>query len=224
MEKKELAAMIDHTILSNDATKEDVKNKCSEAKEHKFASVCVNPYYVSLVSKELKDSPVKTCTVIGFPLGSSTTETKVFATRNAIKRGADEIDMVANIGAIKSKAWQIVKEDIKAVVREAGDKAIVKVIIETSTLTDKEKKKVCQLAKEAEADFVKTSTGFGEHGAKLEDVKLMREVVGEKMGVKASGGIGSKEDAEAMIAAGATRIGASSGVEIISGETTDGDY
>ncbi len=224
MEKEELAAVIDHTILANDARKEDVKRKCSEAKEHKFASVCVNPYYISLVNKELEGSEVKTCTVIGFPLGGSTTETKVFATRNAIKRGAEEIDMVANIGAIKSKAWQIVKEDIKAVVREAGDKVMVKVIIEASALTDKEKKKVCQLAKEAEADFVKTSTGFAEGGAKIEDIKLMREVVGEKMGVKASGGISNKEDAEAMIAAGATRIGASSGVEIVSGEKISADY
>ncbi len=224
MEEKELAAMIDHTILSKGATKADIKAKCSEAKEHKFASVCVNPYYVSLVNKELKGSSVKTCTVVGFPLGSITTETKVFATRNAIKRGAEEIDMVANIGAIKSNAWEIVKEDIKAVVREAGDKAIVKVIIETSALDDKEKKKVCQLAKEAGADFVKTSTGFGEYGAKVEDVELMREVVGQEMGVKASGGIGSQEDAQAMIAAGATRIGASSGVAIVSGEKTDSDY
>ena len=224
MKKEKLAAMIDHTSLGVDATKAEIKAKCKQAKEYNFASVCVNPCYISLVKEELKDSSVKVCTVISFPLGNSTTETKVFATRNAIKRGAEEIDMVANIGAIKSKAWQIVKEDIEAVVKEAKDKAIVKVIIETSVLDDKEKKKVSKLAKQAGADFVKTSTGFAKAGAKVEDVKLMREVVGEKMGVKASGGISSKEDAEAMIAAGATRIGASSGVEIISGEQADNDY
>lgn len=223
MERTEVASMIDHTILSPDATVKEIKTKCQEAIEYEFASVCINPKYVSLVKDELKGSSVKVCTVIGFPLGTSTSETKAFATRKAIKNGADEIDMVINIGAIKSKAWEIVKEDIKAVVKAAGNKT-VKVIIETCYLTEEEKKKSCELAKEAGADFVKTSTGFGTAGAKVEDVELMKEVVGEKLGVKASGGIRSMKDAKKMIEAGASRIGASSGVKIVTGEKAKTAY
>ncbi|TDX52462.1 deoxyribose-phosphate aldolase [Orenia marismortui] len=224
MDNKELAAMIDHTILNADAQEKDIKLKCQEALEYEFASVCVNPTFVSVVNKELEGSNVKVCTVIGFPLGESTTETKVFEARNAIKNGADEIDMVINIGAIKSGAWDIVRDDIKSVVHSAKGKAIVKVIIETCYLTDEEKRKACEVSKEAGADFVKTSTGFGTGGATVEDIKLMREVVGDKMGVKASGGVRSKEDAMKMIEAGATRIGASSGIAIVTGGTATSDY
>ncbi|OCL25473.1 deoxyribose-phosphate aldolase [Orenia metallireducens] len=224
MDNKELAAMIDHTILNADALDKDVKLRCQEALEYGFASVCVNPSFVSLVNKELKGSKVKVCTVIGFPLGETTTETKIFETRNAIKNGADEIDMVINIGAIKSGAWDIVKDDIKAVVEAAKGNAIVKVIIETCYLTKEEKVKACQIAKEVGADFVKTSTGFGTAGATVEDIKLMKETVGPDMGVKASGGIRSKDDALKMIEAGATRIGASSGVAIVTGSIGTSDY
>ncbi|MCK8817834.1 deoxyribose-phosphate aldolase [Natroniella sulfidigena] len=224
MEVNEIASIIDHTILSAEATKEEVITKCQEAKEHNFASVCINPAFVSLISKELEGSPVKVCTVIGFPLGANTAETKAFETNKAIKEGADEIDMVINIGALKSGDWEVVQEDIKAVVEAAQDKALVKVIIETCYLTEEEKKKACQVAKEAGADFVKTSTGFGTGGATVEDIRLMREVVGEELGVKASGGVRSLEDAQNMIEAGATRIGASSGVKIVAGEKVTGDY
>jgi len=224
MDNKELAAMIDHTILNADALDKDVKLRCQEALEYGFASVCVNPSFVSLVSKELEGSKVKVCTVIGFPLGETTTETKIFETRNAIKNGADEIDMVINIGAIKSGAWDIVKDDIRAVVEASKGSALVKVIIETCYLTEEEKVKACQIAKEVGADFVKTSTGFGTAGATVEDIKLMRETVGPDMGVKASGGVRSKDDAIQMIEAGATRIGASSGVAIVTGATGTSDY
>ncbi|AGB42096.1 deoxyribose-phosphate aldolase [Halobacteroides halobius DSM 5150] len=223
MDAEKVAGMIDHTILGPDATKEDIVKKCQEAIEYKFASVCVNPSFVKLVKQELSGSPVKVCTVIGFPLGANTTETKSFATRDAVDAGADEIDMVINLGAIKSKAWEIVQDDIAAVVQAAGDK-IVKVIIETCYLTEEEKKKACQVAKEAGADFVKTSTGFGTAGATVEDVKLMKEVVGDDLEVKASGGVRSMADAQDMIEAGATRIGASSGVKIVTGEEANTDY
>ncbi|WP_027340791.1 deoxyribose-phosphate aldolase [Halonatronum saccharophilum] len=223
MDKNKIANMIDHTVLKADTLKEDVILKCQEAKEYNFASVCINPTFVSLVNKELEGTPVKVCTVIGFPLGNNTAETKAFETKNAIKKGADEVDMVINIGAVKSEAWDVVREDISAVVKAAEGKAIVKVIIETCYLTQEEKRKVCKIAKEVGADFVKTSTGFGSGGATVEDITLMREVVGEKLGVKASGGVRSIEDAQAMIEAGATRIGASSGVKIIDGiEVTEG--
>ncbi|PRX35544.1 deoxyribose-phosphate aldolase [Orenia metallireducens] len=224
MDNKELAAMIDHTILNADALDKDVKLKCQEALEYRFASVCVNPSFVSLVNKELEGSEVKVCTVIGFPLGETTTETKIFETRNAVKNGADEIDMVINIGAIKSGAWDIVRDDIRAVVEATKGSAIVKVIIETCYLTEEEKVKACQIAKEVGAGFVKTSTGFGTGGATVEDIKLMRETVGPDMGVKASGGVRSKEDALKMIEAGATRIGASSGVAIVTGDKGTSDY
>ncbi|GAB6100086.1 deoxyribose-phosphate aldolase [Halanaerocella petrolearia] len=223
MNTEEVASMIDHTILNADATAEDVIAKCQEAIEYGFASVCVNPGFVRLVNQELKGSEVKVCTVIGFPLGAATTETKVFSTKDAINSGADEIDMVINLGAVKSEAWDIVQDDIVSVVRAASNK-IVKVIIETCYLTEEEKKKACEVAKEAGADFVKTSTGFGTAGAKIKDVRLMKDVVGDNLEVKASGGVRSIEDAEEMIEAGATRIGASSGVKIVTGEEVNTDY
>ncbi|HFI0238406.1 TPA: deoxyribose-phosphate aldolase [Streptococcus suis] len=214
---------IDHTILKPETTKEQVAQILAEAKEYDFASVCVNPTWVSFAAQELKDSDVKVCTVIGFPLGANTPALKAFETKDAIENGADEIDMVINIGALKSKNYDLVLEDIQAVVAASGDK-LVKVIIETCLLTEEEKVKACQLSKEAGADFVKTSTGFSTGGATVEDVALMRKTVGPDMGVKASGGARSYEDAIAFIEAGATRIGASSGVAIMKGEKTDGDY
>ncbi|NQN87283.1 deoxyribose-phosphate aldolase [Streptococcus suis] len=214
---------IDHTILKPETSKEQVAQILAEAKEYDFASVCVNPTWVAYAAQELKDSDVKVCTVIGFPLGANTPALKAFETKDAIENGADEIDMVINIGALKSKNDELVLEDIKAVVEASGDK-LVKVIIETCLLTEEEKVKACQLSKEAGADFVKTSTGFSTGGATVEDVALMRKTVGPDMGVKASGGARSYEDAIAFIEAGATRIGASSGVAIMKGEKADGDY
>ncbi|HFU4460431.1 TPA: deoxyribose-phosphate aldolase [Streptococcus suis] len=214
---------IDHTILKLETSKEQVAQILAEAKEYDFASVCVNPTWVAYATQELKDSDVKVCTVIGFPLGANTPAVKAFETKDAIANGADEIDMVINVGALKSKNYDLVLEDIKAVVDASGDK-LVKVIIETCLLTDEEKVKACELSKEAGADFVKTSTGFSIGGATVEDVALMRKTVGAEMGVKASGGARSYEDAIAFIEAGATRIGASSGVAIMKGEKADGDY
>lgn len=214
---------IDHTILKPETSKEQVAQILAEAKEYDFASVCVNPTWVTYAAQELKDSDVKVCTVIGFPLGANTPAVKAFETKDAIENGADEIDMVINIGALKSKNDELVLEDIQAVVAASGDK-LVKVIIETCLLTEEEKVKACQLSKEAGADFVKTSTGFSTGGATVEDVALMRKTVGPEMGVKASGGARSYEDAIAFIEAGATRIGASSGVAIMKGEKADGDY
>lgn len=214
---------IDHTILKPETSKEQVAQILAEAKEYDFASVCVNPTWVTYAAQELKDSDVKVCTVIGFPLGANTPAVKAFETKDAIENGADEIDMVINIGALKSKNYDLVLEDIQAVVAASGDK-LVKVIIETCLLTEEEKVKACQLSKEAGADFVKTSTGFSTGGATVEDVALMRKTVGPDMGVKASGGARSYEDAIAFIEAGATRIGASSGVAIMKGEKADGDY
>ncbi|HFI0795280.1 TPA: deoxyribose-phosphate aldolase [Streptococcus suis] len=214
---------IDHTILKPETTKAQVAQILAEAKEYDFASVCVNPTWVAYAAQELKDSDVKVCTVIGFPLGANTPAVKAFETKDAIENGADEIDMVINIGALKSKNDELVFEDIQAVVAASGDK-LVKVIIETCLLTEEEKVKACQLSKEAGADFVKTSTGFSTGGATVEDVALMRKTVGSDMGVKASGGARSYEDAIAFIEAGATRIGASSGVAIMKGEKADGDY
>lgn len=211
---KNLSSMIDHTILKADATSEMVKSLCEEAREYKFAAVCVNPTHIEYCKELLKDSGVKVATVIGFPLGANTSETKAFETTNAIEKGADEVDMVINIGALKDKNYDLVKNDIEAVVKVARGKALVKVIIETSLLTDDEKKKVCQLALDAGADFVKTSTGFSTGGATIEDVKLMKSVVGDNMEIKASGGVRDKETAEAMIQAGATRLGTSSGIKI----------
>ena len=213
-----IGKMIDHTLLKADATEDMIKKLCKEAKEHEFAAVCVNPYYVGLANEILKDSEVKVATVIGFPLGANTSEVKAFETENAIKNGADEVDMVINIGALKGKDYDLVKEDIKAVVGAAKDKALVKVIIETCLLNEEEKRIACELSKEAGADYVKTSTGFSTGGATVEDVKLMREIVGENIGVKASGGIRDYEKAKAMVDAGASRIGASASIDIVKGE------
>ncbi|TWT08259.1 deoxyribose-phosphate aldolase [Planococcus sp. CPCC 101016] len=219
-----IASYIDHTLLKPESTESQVIQLCKEAAEFKFASVCVNPTWVETAAAELADSGVKVCTVIGFPLGASTPETKAFETTDAISKGAGEIDMVLNVGALKSGNTDHVKKDIEAVVQAAKGKAIVKVILETCLLTDSEKETASRLSKEAGADFVKTSTGFSTGGATVEDVKLMRQTVGPELGVKASGGVRSLEDVEAMIEAGATRIGASSGVKIMQGLTSDSDY
>ncbi|EGA89177.1 deoxyribose-phosphate aldolase [Planococcus donghaensis MPA1U2] len=219
-----IASYIDHTLLKPESTESQVVQLCKEAAEYNFASVCVNPTWVEKAAAELTNSEVKVCTVIGFPLGASTPETKAFETTDAITKGAGEIDMVLNIGALKSGNTDHVKKDIEAVVNAAKGKAIVKVILETCLLTDEEKVTASQLSKEAGADFVKTSTGFSTGGATVDDVKLMRQTVGSEMGVKASGGVRSLEDVEAMIEAGATRIGASSGVKIMQGLTSDSDY
>lgn len=218
------AKYIDHTLLKADAKKEEILELCKEARMYTFASVCVNPTWVKTASDALEGSSVKVCTVIGFPLGSSTSEVKAFETTNAVQNGAQEIDMVINIGALRGGEDEIVKRDIASVVEAAKGKALVKVIIETSLLTDTEKRTACELAMVAGADFVKTSTGFSTGGATEEDVKLMRAVVGPGMGVKASGGVRSFEDMEKMIQAGATRIGASSGVQIMKGIQSDIDY
>lgn len=218
-----LNKFIDHTILKPETTQEQVEKILSEAKEYDFASVCVNPTWVSLAAESLKDSDVKVCTVIGFPLGANTSAVKAFETEDAIANGADEIDMVINIGALKAGNDALVLDDIKAVVDASGDK-LVKVIIEACLLTDDEKVRACQLSKEAGADYVKTSTGFSTGGATVADVTLMRKTVGPDMGVKASGGARSYEDAIAFIEAGASRIGASSGVAIMNGAQADGDY
>ncbi|MGH4122704.1 MAG: deoxyribose-phosphate aldolase [Clostridium sp.] len=208
---------IDHTLLKPQASEEDIIKVCDEAKKYGFASVCANAYYAPLVSSELKGSNVKTCIVVGFPLGATTKEVKAFEAKQAIENGADEIDMVVNIGAIKSNKYDVVKEDIKAVVEVASGLAIVKVIIETCLLTDAEKVKVCEIAKEVSANFVKTSTGFSTGGATVHDIKLMRQTVGPDMGVKASGAVRTTEDAKAVIEAGASRIGASSSIAIVEG-------
>ncbi|RAZ68499.1 deoxyribose-phosphate aldolase [Planococcus maitriensis] len=219
-----IASLIDHTLLKAEATAPQIEQLCKEAAEYNFASVCVNPAWVSLAAKQLGNSEVKVCTVIGFPLGASTSETKAFETKDAIEKGAGEIDMVLNIGALKSGQEDLVKSDVEAVVNAAKGKAIVKVILETCLLTDEEIKLASRLSKEAGADFVKTSTGFSTGGATVEAVRLMRETVGPDLGVKASGGVRSLEDVEKMVEAGATRIGASSGVQIMQGLTSDNDY
>lgn len=213
---KTIAKMIDHTLLKADAKKADVAKLTAEAKEYGFASVCIQPYWVKMAAEELANAPeTKVCTVIGFPLGANTKEMKAAEAENAIQNGADEVDMVMNIGALKSGTSDVVAADIQAVTAVSKNKALVKVIIETSLLTEEEKQIACQLAVEAGADYVKTSTGFSTGGATIEDVKLMREAVGLRVGVKASGGVKSLEDANRMIEAGATRIGASSGVAIV---------
>ncbi|MFH1453797.1 MAG: deoxyribose-phosphate aldolase [Armatimonadota bacterium] len=216
-----MASMIDHTLLKPDATREEVIKLCEEAKKYTFASVCINPSYVKLAADMLRGTPVKVCTVVGFPLGATTTMTKVNETRDAVANGATEIDMVINVGALKARQYDIVKEDITGVVEAAGG-YIVKVILETALLTDEEKVKACGIAKEAGADFVKTSTGFGPGGATAEDIALMRKTVGKYMGVKASGGIRDFETAQKMIKAGATRIGASASVAIVKGDKPSG--
>ncbi|MDG5470859.1 deoxyribose-phosphate aldolase [Jeotgalibacillus sp. ET6] len=219
-----IAKMIDHTLLKPEATKEQVTALCEEASEYGFMSVCVNPSWVRLSSEILHKTDVKVCTVIGFPLGASATETKAFETKQAIEDGASEVDMVINIGALKSGQYEAVQQDIQAVTAAAKGKALTKVIIETSLLTDEEKVIACELAVKAGADFVKTSTGFSTGGATIEDIQLMRKTVGPDIGVKASGGVRSTEDASNMVEAGATRIGASSGVKILQGLTADSDY
>jgi deoxyribose-phosphate aldolase len=219
-----VAKMIDHTLLKADSTKDQVTKICEEAKEFNFASVCVNPGWVKYSAELLQGTDVKVCTVIGFPLGAATSETKAFETQDVIEKGATEVDMVINIGALKDGNDDLVKQDIQAVTAAAKGKALTKVIIETSLLTDEEKERACKLAVEAGADYVKTSTGFSTGGATVEDIKLMRKTVGPEIGVKASGGVRSVEDAKNMIEAGATRIGASSGVQIVQGLTSDSDY
>jgi len=221
----ELARYIDHTLLKPDATEEQIKKLCEEAKKYGFASVCVNPCWVEYATKLLEDSDVKVCTVIGFPLGATSAQTKVFEAEQAIRHGASEIDMVINVGALKSKNYALVEEDIRGVVEVARKYgALVKVIIETCLLTDEEKVAACSIAKSAGAHFVKTSTGFGSGGATLHDVELMRRVVGENVGVKASGGIRDFQKALDMIKAGATRIGASASVAIIQGTKGTSKY
>ncbi len=213
---------IDHTLLKPDATKEGIDKLLAEAKEYDFASVCVNPYWVAYCAQVLKDSDVKVCTVIGFPLGANTTATKVFEAKEAIANGADEIDMVINIGELKAGNDAAVEADIHALAEASGNK-LLKVIIETCLLTDQEKVRACQLAVKAGADYVKTSTGFSTGGATIPDVTLMRQTVGDQVGVKASGGARTYQDAKAFVEAGASRIGASAGVAIVEGEKASGD-
>ncbi|UII54468.1 deoxyribose-phosphate aldolase [Cytobacillus spongiae] len=218
-----LAKMIDHTALKPETTKEQIEKLCHEAKEFQFASVCVNPTWIEAASALLAGTGVDVCTVIGFPLGANSPETKAFETKDAIQKGATEIDMVINIAALKDRNDKLVEDDIRAVV-EAANGTLVKVIIETCLLTEEEKIRACQMAVAAGAQFVKTSTGFSSGGATASDIALMRKTVGPDIGVKASGGIRSLEDAEAMIEAGATRIGASSGVSILKGKISTSNY
>lgn len=214
---------IDHTLLKPESTRQQIDKIIEEAKEYHFKSVCVNPTHVAYAAEKLADSDVLVCTVIGFPLGASTSEVKACETKDAISKGADEIDMVINIGALKDGRYDDVQADIAAVVEASGDKR-VKVIIETVLLTDEEKVKACELSKAAGADFVKTSTGFAGGGATPEDVKLMKDTVGDALEVKASGGVRNLADFQAMLEAGATRVGASAGVQIMQGLEADTDY
>ncbi len=219
-----IAGMIDHTLLKANATQEEIGKLCEEARKYRFASVCVNPGYVAMAARLLRGSSVKVCTVIGFPLGSTTPTVKAIEARDAIANGAEEIDMVINIGALKSGNDQLALDDIRAV-REATRGKVLKVILETSYLTKDEKVRACRMSKQAQADFVKTSTGFGSGGATPEDVALMRETVGPEMGVKASGGIKDAKIAEAMIKAGANRLGTSASIAIVSGgQASKGQY
>lgn len=224
MTTPQLAKMIDHTLLRADATQSEMAKLTEEAKQYQFASVCVNPGWVAYAAEQLQGTGVDICTVIGFPLGASTTETKAFETKDAIAKGATEVDMVINISALKDGKDDYVEQDIRAVVEAAAGKALVKVIIETCLLTDDEKVRACQAAVRAGADFVKTSTGFSTGGATPEDIALMRRTVGPDVGVKASGGVRSLEDMQKMIEAGATRIGASSGVKIMQGGQSTSSY
>lgn len=222
---KNIARKIDHTLLKPDATPDEIKVLCAEAKEYNFASVCINPIYVPLCYELLKNTPVKVCTVIGFPLGSNTTKIKRAEAEEALANGAKEIDMVINVGKLKQGEYDYVFNDINQVVLAAkNSNALCKVIIETALLTDEEKIKACIIAKKAKADFVKTSTGFSKGGATVGDVALMKYVVGSTVGVKASGGVRSTEDAKAMIEVGAERIGASASVKIVTGEKVSGGY
>lgn len=216
---------IDHTLLKPDATSEQIAKLCQEAREYEFYSVCVNSYFVREAAALLKDSNTKVCTVVGFPLGASTMETKRFEAMKAVAEGAGEIDMVINISAIKSGHWQYVLDDMSSLAQVCHQQgALLKVILETCLLTEEEKRKACELAVKAGVDFVKTSTGFSTGGATIEDIKLMREVVGPEMGVKASGGIRDQETAKKMIEAGATRLGTSASVAIVTGTHSDAKY
>ncbi len=218
-----LNKLIDHTLLKQDATKKEIIQLCKEAKENDFMSVCVNPTWVSTAKKELEGSNVLVCTVVGFPLGQTTTEVKAFETKNAIVNGASEIDMVINVGELKDRNYDFVYEDIKAVVNSANG-TLVKVIIETCLLSDEEKVKACELSVKAGANFVKTSTGFSTGGATVADVKLMKDTVGDKAEVKASGGVRTPEALNNMVKVGATRIGTSSGIKLIKGENSTTNY
>jgi deoxyribose-phosphate aldolase len=211
----DIARFIDHTLLKPDATEEMIENLCDEARKYNFYAVCINPYYVKLVKKILRNSDVKIATVIGFPLGANTGKIKALEAEESIRDGADELDMVINIAALKNKDYDKVKEDIEEVVKKAKGNALVKVIIETCLLTEDEKVRACNLSLEAGANFVKTSTGFNGKGATVEDIRLIKSVVGNKMKIKASGGIRDYETAIKMIEAGANRIGASSSVKIV---------
>lgn len=224
MTTPQLAKMIDHTLLRADATQSEMAKLTEEAKQYQFASVCVNPGWVAYAAEQLQGSGVDICTVIGFPLGASTSETKAFETKDAIAKGATEVDTVINISALKDGKDDYVEQDIRVVVEAAAGKALVKVIIEACLLTDEEKVRACQAAVRAGADFVKTSTGFSTGGATPEDIALMRRTVGPDVGVKASGGVRSLEDMQKMIEAGATRIGASSGVKIMQGGQSTSSY
>jgi len=218
MKRDELARMIDHTMLKPDAVPAEIEHLCDEAMRYQFASVCINPSYVPLAAAKLAETEVAVCTVVGFPLGATTTTGKVCEAEQALKDGATELDMVLRIGTLKAGQGDIVREDISAVatsVHEGG--GLLKVIIETALLTDEEKALACRLAQEADADFVKTSTGFAAAGAKVDDVRLMRDTVGPQMGVKAAGGIHSYDEAMAMVNAGANRLGASAGIQIVEG-------
>ena len=214
----ELNRYIDHTLLKPDASYEEVLNLCQEAKEYGFAAVCVNPCYIDLCSHLLKGTGVNVATVIGFPLGSTLTEVKVFEAKEAVIRKADELDMVISLGAARAGRWDYVREEIEKIV-EAADGAVVKVIVETALLTEAEKRQACEVVLASGAQYIKTSTGFGPGGATVEDVALFQALVGGKIGIKASGGIRTRAQAEAMIAAGATRIGTSNGVALIGGQS-----
>ncbi|GAA0477828.1 deoxyribose-phosphate aldolase [Alkalibacterium sp. s-m-22] len=219
-----IETFIDHTLLKPESTDLAIQQACLDAKEYKFKAVCIQPVWVKYASDLLKDSDVNTCTVIGFPLGANSTKVKAYEAEQAVKDGASEVDMVINIGALKSEDFAMVHDDIKAVVDAVKGKAIVKVIIETSLLTDNEKVRACEISKRAGADFVKTSTGFSTGGATVEDIRLMRKTVGKEMGVKASGGVRTIEDAKAMIEAGATRIGTSNGIALVEGNEATESY
>ncbi|MDD3923520.1 MAG: deoxyribose-phosphate aldolase [Erysipelotrichaceae bacterium] len=223
MKMKNLNKYIDHTLLKPNAIREDIKQLCYEAQKFEFASVCVNPYWVRTCHEILKDTDVMVCTVIGFPLGATSSKSKAEETRQAIEDGAKELDMVINIGLLKANEYKLVVDDIKAVVA-AADGKLVKVIIETCLLSDQEIILACKAAMEAKANFVKTSTGFSTGGATIEAVKLMKETVGDQLQVKASGGIRTNDDMIAMIKAGATRIGTSSGIKLIQNEEVEGNY
>jgi deoxyribose-phosphate aldolase len=219
---RSVARLIDHTILKPEAVRDEIRQTCAEALQFEFASVCINPFWTKLVAAELGGSPVKVCTVAGFPLGANHPAAKVAETLGALRDGADEIDMVINIGALRSGEREVVKSDIQGVVLAShGHGAIVKVIIETALLDDAQKLLACRLAQDAGADFVKTSTGFSKAGATVPDVMLMRRAVGSSMGVKASGGIRTLADLKAMVAAGATRVGASASVKIMQESALD---